>query len=319
MNLHAAGRISALGAIVGNPKGLDSVALAANVFTLTLSEPIDATDAVVEVTPEGAAAAATGQCAAQITSDTTLEIQFEDDNNVNADLAFGFAVFRRGVGAGAGFGGQGDSLNGAIRIADDGTSTPATYGPRLGFSASARTGQGVYTATKSAPIDVTQSVALATVVGSNPHYIRATTSSDTNVDINVNDHASAAQDRTFDLVVLRTVGAAAPPLGQNDPLLAAGLLSSPGGVPAWGTSQVKGFTSTITDNGVGDYTVTLHPNSLIDKTDCVMLVTPYDGTDGNVCVEYLATDNTYRIRAFDSAGNADDCALNIAVLRTDIG
>lgn len=90
----AAASVSAVGAVVGAKYGVVSTGLAANVFTITLKNPIDSANAGVMVTARSATAAvfAIGRL-----SDSTVEVRGFNAAGAAADVAFDICVFRKAL------------------------------------------------------------------------------------------------------------------------------------------------------------------------------------------------------------------------------
>lgn len=94
-NVVAMARVSAVGALVGPAIGIASVALLANVFTVTMSNAIDVSDAAIECSVNEATSAVVTVLQ---TSDTTIEVRGFSDAGAALDVAFALAVFRKAVG-----------------------------------------------------------------------------------------------------------------------------------------------------------------------------------------------------------------------------
>jgi hypothetical protein len=90
--LCASGKVTAAGALSGNPFNVASVAIAASVYTITLTDDgsIDLTDATLSVTPATDKQFVT---AAQ-TGDKTIVVKGWDAAGAAADTAFSFELKR---------------------------------------------------------------------------------------------------------------------------------------------------------------------------------------------------------------------------------
>lgn len=92
------------GAFSGQVLGFSAVALALSVYTLTLSDAIDATDACILVTPFQASgvaitAASFGGAGVVQPSDTSIQVSTFSVAGAPANRSFYIEVFRKGVGA----------------------------------------------------------------------------------------------------------------------------------------------------------------------------------------------------------------------------
>ena len=96
-------------------------------------------------------------------------------------------------------------------------------------------------------------------------------------------------------------------VSQGDCAIASVVLSA--GTPSMGAN--RGFSSTITDNGVGDFSLTLDQAQAVQTAGCV-IVQP-QGTTAIIPVVEIVSATVLRIRLFTDAGAAVDASFWIRV------